>query len=65
VKRIIAIACVVLMLLAATASNTLALGPTAGHGDGGVTAGHGDGAITAGHGDGGVSAGHGDGGATV
>lgn len=46
VKRIIAIACVVLMLLAATASNTLALGPTAGHGDGGVTAGHGDGGVT-------------------
>ncbi len=55
-KRIISIACVALMLLAATASNTLALGPTAGHGDG---------AITAGHGDGGVSAGHGDGGGTV
>ncbi len=46
VKRIISIACVVLMLLAATTSNTLALGLTAGHGDGGVTAGHGDGGVT-------------------
>lgn len=46
VRRIIAIVCAVVMLLAATASNTLALDPTAGHGDGGVTAGHGDGGGT-------------------
>jgi hypothetical protein len=55
VKRIIALVCAVLILLAATGSGTPALSPAAGHGDGGVSAGHGDGGVSAGHGDGGVT----------